>query len=185
MNKTFKIFVYPTPKSHPFANVLLSEPYANQSVSQQSRGSNPFVYRRSPESRGLADLGEQFHVGVAGEPWPKTASKALKGELEAIKAAIEAAKRTSHSKDEAYMRRCEALQRSLKALDATSKMWRQRAEMAESLLLKERPLGEVDEDTVYVVNGGQIDLLTDDDSQKWKLLCDGKTREIFKFSLES
>ncbi|GMQ11099.1 hypothetical protein CsSME_00053865 [Camellia sinensis var. sinensis] len=35
-------------------------------------------------------------------------------------------------------------------------MWRQRAEMAESLLLKERPLGEVDEDTIYVVNGGRI-----------------------------
>ncbi|KAI8032661.1 hypothetical protein LOK49_LG01G03681 [Camellia lanceoleosa] len=108
----------------------------------------------------------------------KAASKALKGELEAIKAAIEAAKRTARAKDEAYMRRCEALQRSLKALDATSKMWRQRAEMAESLLLRERPLGEVDEDTVYVVNGGRIDLLTDDDSQKWKLLCDGPRREI-------
>ncbi|KAF5957558.1 hypothetical protein HYC85_004783 [Camellia sinensis] len=108
----------------------------------------------------------------------KAASKALKGELEAIKAAIEAAKRTARSKDEAYMRRCEALQRSLKALDATSKMWRQRAEMAESLLLKDGPLGEVDEDTVYVVNGGRIDLLTDDDSQKWKLLCDGPRREI-------
>ncbi|PSR87722.1 Alpha-amylase [Actinidia chinensis var. chinensis] len=107
----------------------------------------------------------------------KAASKAFKGELEAIQAAIVAAKETAQSKDEVYMRRCEALQRSLKASEATSKLWRQRAEMAESLLLNDRSLGEGDEDAVYVVNGGRIDLLMDD-SQKWKLLSDGPRREI-------
>uniref|UniRef100_A0A5B6YK14 alpha-amylase n=1 Tax=Davidia involucrata TaxID=16924 RepID=A0A5B6YK14_DAVIN len=108
----------------------------------------------------------------------KATSKAFKAELEAIKAAVTAAKETARSKDEAYMRRCEALQRSLRASETASKMWRQRAEMTESLLLKERPLNEGDEDVIYVVNGGRIDLLTDDDSQKWKLLSDGPRREI-------
>lgn len=108
----------------------------------------------------------------------KAASKAFKVELETIKAALEAAKGAAWSKDEAYMRRCEALQRSLKAAEATSKTWRQRAEMAESLLLNQVPLSEQDEDAIYVVNGGRIDLLMDDDSQKWKLLSDGPRREI-------
>lgn len=103
----------------------------------------------------------------------KAASKAFKAELESIKAAIKAAKETAHSRNEAYMRRCEALQRSLRASEAASKMWKHRAEIAESLLLKE----EEDEDAIYTVNGGRIDLLTDDDSQKWKLLSDGPRRE--------
>lgn len=108
----------------------------------------------------------------------KNSSKAFKAELQSIRDAIGAAKEMAHSKDDAYLRRCEALQRSLKASEATTKMWRQRAEMAESILCKERPLGEGDEDSIYVVNGGRIDLLTDDDSQKWKLLSDGPRREI-------
>lgn len=103
----------------------------------------------------------------------KAASKAFKAQLESIKAAIKAAKETAHSRNEAYMRRCEALQRSLRASEAASKMWKHRAEIAESLLLKE----EEDEDAIYIVNGGRIDLLTDDDSQKWKLLSDGPRRE--------
>ncbi|XP_034705774.1 uncharacterized protein LOC117929569 isoform X1 [Vitis riparia] len=108
----------------------------------------------------------------------KAASKAFKLELESIKAAIEAAKETAHSKDEAYSRRCEALHRSLRASEAALAMWRQRAEMAESLLLKEKPFSEGDEDAIFVVNGGRIDLLTDDDSQKLKLLSDGPRREL-------
>lgn len=104
----------------------------------------------------------------------KAASKAFKAELGSIRAAIEAAKETARSRDVAYMRRCEALQRSLQASETASRTWRQRAEMAESLLLKD----EEDEDAIYVVNGGRIDLLTDDDSQKWKLLSDGPRREI-------
>lgn len=108
----------------------------------------------------------------------KAASKAFKAELQSIKAAIEAAKEAARSKDNAYQRRCEALQRSLRTSEAASKMWRQRAEMTESLLLKERSLTEEDEDSIYVVNGGRLDLLTDDDSQKWKLLSDGPRREI-------
>ncbi|XP_010259617.1 PREDICTED: uncharacterized protein LOC104598963 isoform X2 [Nelumbo nucifera] len=108
----------------------------------------------------------------------KAITKAFKVELESIKAVIEAAKETARSKDEAYMRRCEALQKSLKASEAASKMWRQRAEMAESLLQKERSLDEEVEDVVYMVNGGRIDLLTDDDSLKWKLLSDGPRRAI-------
>lgn len=108
----------------------------------------------------------------------KASSKAFKAELQSIRDAIGAAKEMAHSKDDAYLRRCEALQRSLKASEATTKMWRQRAEMAESILCEERPLGEGDEDSIYVVNGGRIDLLTDDDSQKWKLLSDGPRREI-------
>ncbi|XP_027349643.1 uncharacterized protein LOC113861187 isoform X1 [Abrus precatorius] len=105
----------------------------------------------------------------------KAISKALKTDLKNIKATVEAAKEVVHSKDHAYLRRCEALQRSLKAAEDALKMWRQRAEMAESLLLKERLQ---DEDSIYVVNGGRIDLLTDVDSQKWKLLSDGPRREI-------
>ncbi|KAF8408199.1 hypothetical protein HHK36_007342 [Tetracentron sinense] len=108
----------------------------------------------------------------------KATAKAFKIDMEGIKVAIEAAKETARSKDEAYMRRCEALQRSLKASEAALKMWRQRAEMAESLLTKERSLVEGDEDVIYMVNGGRIDLLTDDDSRKWKLLSDGPRREI-------
>ncbi|KAK9924938.1 hypothetical protein M0R45_033279 [Rubus argutus] len=108
----------------------------------------------------------------------KVASGAFNVELQSIMEAIAAAKETVRSKDDAYLRRCEALQRSLKASESTTKMWRQRAEIAESLLLKERQPGEREEDSICVVNGGRIDLLTDDDSQKWKLLIDGPRREI-------
>ncbi|XP_050380889.1 uncharacterized protein LOC126798094 [Argentina anserina] len=108
----------------------------------------------------------------------QAASGAFNVELQSIRDAIEAAKETVRSKDDAYLRRCEALQRSLKASEANTKMWRQRAEIAESLLLKERQPGDLDKDSMYVVNGGRIDLLTNDDSQKWKLLSDGPRREI-------
>ncbi|KAK6266780.1 hypothetical protein QUC31_017617 [Theobroma cacao] len=108
----------------------------------------------------------------------KAVSKAFKTELESIKAAIYAAKDTTHLRDNAYMRRCEALQRSLRTSESALKMWRQRAEMAESLLLKGRLNHEEDEEAIYIVNGGRIDLLTDDDSQKLKLLSDGRRREI-------
>ncbi|KAL5582175.1 hypothetical protein UlMin_014617 [Ulmus minor] len=108
----------------------------------------------------------------------KAATKAFKAELQSIRAAIEAAKETSRSKDNVYQRRCEALHRSLRASEAASKTWKQRAELSESLILKERPLGEETNDSIYVVNGGRIDLLTDEDSQKWKLLSDGPRREI-------
>ncbi|XP_043703267.1 uncharacterized protein LOC122653485 [Telopea speciosissima] len=108
----------------------------------------------------------------------KAAVKAFKVELEGIKATLVAVKKIAHLKDEAYMRRCEALQRSLKACEATANMWRRRAEVAESLLQEERPLGEGNEDYIYTINGGRIDLLTDDDSLKWKLLGEGPRREI-------
>lgn len=108
----------------------------------------------------------------------KAISKSFKTDLKNIKATVEAAKEMVHCKDYAYLRRCEALQRSLKASEDALKMWRQRAEMSESLLLKERLQVEGDEDSIYVVNGGRIDLLTNDDSQKWKLLSDGPRREI-------
>lgn len=108
----------------------------------------------------------------------KAISKAFKADLKNIKATVEAAKEVVHCKDYAYLRRCEALQRSLKASEDALKTWRQRAEMAESLLLKGRLQDEGDEDSIYVVNGGRIDLLTDVDSQKWKLLSDGPRREI-------
>ncbi|XP_050227688.1 uncharacterized protein LOC126677215 isoform X2 [Mercurialis annua] len=104
----------------------------------------------------------------------KAASRAFKSEIESIKAIIEAAKETAYSRENAYMKRCESLHRSLRASESASKMWRQRAEMAESLFLDD----EKDEDTIYIVNGGRIDLLTDDDSQKWKLLSDGPRREM-------
>lgn len=108
----------------------------------------------------------------------KAATKSFKAEVHSIKDAIEAAKETARFRDNAYLRRCEALQRSLKASEDASKMWRQRAKLAESLLVKESPLDEVDKDAIYIVNGGRIDLLSDDDSQKWKLLSDGPRREI-------
>ncbi|XWS30171.1 hypothetical protein CRYUN_Cryun24cG0094900 [Craigia yunnanensis] len=111
----------------------------------------------------------------------RAVSKAFKAELESIKAAVDAAKETTRSIDNAYMRRCEALQRSLRTSESALKMWRQRAEMAESLLLKERPQNKEDEDAIYIVNGGRIDLLTDDDSQKLKLLSDGPRKEIPKW----
>lgn len=106
----------------------------------------------------------------------KAASKAFKLELERMKTAIEAAKETARSQDEAYTRRCEALQRSLKAAEAASKTWRQRAEMAEDLLLRRSCSEEGDEEAIYRVNGGRIDFLMDDDSLKWKLLTDGPRR---------
>ncbi|KAL3344610.1 hypothetical protein AABB24_023847 [Solanum stoloniferum] len=106
----------------------------------------------------------------------KAASKAFKLELERMKTAIEAAKETARSQDEAYMRRCEALQRSLRAADAASKTWRQRAEMTEDLLLRKSSTEEGDEEAIYRVNGGRIDFLMDDDSLKWKLLTDGPRR---------
>ncbi|KAK8711109.1 hypothetical protein V6N13_146405 [Hibiscus sabdariffa] len=108
----------------------------------------------------------------------KVLSKAFKDELESIKAAVDAAKETTQSRENAYMRRCEALQRSLKTSESALNMWRQRAEMAHSLLSKERSEKEDNEDDIYIVNGGRIDLLTDDDSQKWKLLSCGPRKEM-------
>ncbi|XP_077223141.1 uncharacterized protein LOC143856751 [Tasmannia lanceolata] len=108
----------------------------------------------------------------------KAATKAFKVELESVMAAVDAAKETARLKDVAYTRRCAALQRSLNASENASKVWRQRAEVAESLLQGERTLGEGDNEENYLVSGGRIDLLTDDDSQKWKLLTDGPRREI-------
>lgn len=106
----------------------------------------------------------------------KAASKAFKLELERMKATIEAAKETARSRDAAYMRRCEALQRSLRAAEAASKTWRQRAEMAEDLLLRKSSSEKGDEEAIYCVNGGRIDFLMDDDSLKWRLLTDGPRR---------
>lgn len=106
----------------------------------------------------------------------KAASKAFKLELERMKTAIKAAKETVRSQDEAYMRRCEALQRSLRAAEAASKTWRQRAEIAGDLLLQKSSSEEGDEEAIYRVNGGRIDFLMDDDSLKWKLLTDGPRR---------
>ncbi|CAI9109831.1 OLC1v1009741C2 [Oldenlandia corymbosa var. corymbosa] len=108
----------------------------------------------------------------------RAASKAFKAELDAIKAATEAAKRTARSQEEAYLKRCEALQRSLRASEAASKLWRERAELAEAYLMEQKSSSEEDEKETYVVNGGRIDLLMDEDSQKWKLLSDGPRREI-------
>ncbi|XXG46633.1 hypothetical protein AAC387_Pa02g1430 [Persea americana] len=109
----------------------------------------------------------------------KAAAKAFKAELEGVMAAVEAAKETARLKDEAYMRRCAALQRSLNTSESASKVWKQRAEMVQSLLQSERSLeGEGEGELTYVVNGGRIDLLTDDDSLKWKLLADGPRRQI-------
>lgn len=113
----------------------------------------------------------------------KATSKAFKAELETLKAAIEAAKETARSKDDAYLRRCEALQRSLRASESASMMWRQRAKLVETLLLKQVPLGETDDDLTYVVNGGRVELLMDDDSKKLKLLTDGPRREIPEWML--
>ncbi|KAG1347818.1 Alpha-amylase isozyme 2A [Cocos nucifera] len=104
--------------------------------------------------------------------------KAFKVELESIMAAVEAIKETACLKDQAYMRRCAALQRSLKASEAASEVWRWRAEIAESILHGEKSPGEDEEDVDYLVNEGRIDLLTGDDSQKWKLLAEGPRREI-------
>ncbi|CAM8973405.1 unnamed protein product [Rhodiola kirilowii] len=108
----------------------------------------------------------------------KVTSMAMQADLEGIKAAVDAAKEVARAKDEVYQRRCMALQRSLSASEAASKMWRLRAESAESLLSKETALGEADEDVIFSTNGGRIDFLTDDDSFKWKLLSDGPRREI-------
>lgn len=108
----------------------------------------------------------------------RAASKAFKVELEAIKAAIGAAKETARSKDEAYVRRCEALQRSLKASETVSRMWRERAEIAEALLMNQSSPEDDQETAVYTVNGGRVEILMDGDSQKWRLLSDGPRREI-------
>lgn len=104
----------------------------------------------------------------------KAESEAFDAELGSIKATIEAVKETSQAKENAYIKRCDLLHRSLRTSDATLKMWKQRAEMAESLFLKD----EKDEDSIFTVNGGRIDLLTEDDSQKLKLLSYGPRREI-------
>lgn len=104
----------------------------------------------------------------------KAVNKAFKAELDAIMAAVESAKETARLKDEAYSRHASALQRSLNSSEVVVKVWKQRAEMAESLIQSEKDFEEVN----YLINGGRIDLLTDEDSIKWKLLTDGPRREI-------
>ncbi|ERM99977.1 hypothetical protein AMTRI_Chr10g224780 [Amborella trichopoda] len=107
-----------------------------------------------------------------------SATMALKVELEGIRSTVDAAKKTMELKDRAYMQRCLALERSLKASEAATNVWRQRAEMAESLLQEGRLVGEEDQDATVVVNGGRLDILTEDDSQRWRLLADGPRRDI-------
>ncbi|MQL75554.1 hypothetical protein Taro_007911 [Colocasia esculenta] len=107
----------------------------------------------------------------------KAAAKAFKAELEGIMIAVEAARETSWLKDQAYSRRCAALQRSLSASEAACEAWRRRAETAELLVQRERS-EDGGEGLDYLVNGGRIDILTDDDSLKWKLLAEGPRREI-------
>lgn len=106
----------------------------------------------------------------------KAATKAFKAEVEGIMAAVEAAKETAHLKDQAYMRRCTALQRSLTTSEAALEVWKRRAETSESILHGEKSPEE--EDTNNLINGGRIDLLTSDNSQKWKLLAEGPRRDI-------
>lgn len=124
----------------------------------------------------MKSLMEKMRKDVADKT--KAISKAFKTDLKNIKATIEASKEVVVSKDNAYLRRCAALQRSLMTSEDALKMWKQRAEMAEAWLMKERKLDVEDEDSIYAVNGGRIDLLTDVDSQKWKLLSDGPRRDI-------
>ncbi|XP_052116794.1 uncharacterized protein LOC107486262 [Arachis duranensis] len=108
----------------------------------------------------------------------KAVSKTFKTDLKNIKTTVEAAKQMVRLKDYAYLNRFKALQRSLKASEDALRAWRQRTEMAESFLLRESRQDEGDADSIYVVNGGRIDLLKTDDSQKWKLLSDGPRTEI-------
>ncbi|KAE8734497.1 Alpha-amylase 3 [Hibiscus syriacus] len=118
------------------------------------------------------------NIKKEAEERKKELSKAFNVEMESIKAVVDAAKETTSSRENAYMRRCQALQRSLSTSESALKTWIQRAEMAQSLLLKERSEKEDDKDNIYIANGGRIDLLTDDDSQKWKLLSCGPRKEI-------
>ncbi|KDP27239.1 hypothetical protein JCGZ_19938 [Jatropha curcas] len=127
---------------------------------------------RKKREEEISSLMEKMKKDTADRK--KATSKAFKAELHNIKAAIEAAKETATSRENAYMKRYELLHRSLKASEAHLKSWRQRAEVAESLFLKD----EKDEDALYIGNGGRIDLLTDDDSKQWKLLIDGPRTEI-------
>lgn len=107
-----------------------------------------------------------------------TASTAFKLELERINTAIEAARATASSKHKAEKRRFDALQRSLRASEAASKMWRQRMDMSEAVLRKRTTPNEANEDALYMVNGGRIDILKEDESQKLKLLTNGPRRDI-------
>ncbi|KAL6973960.1 alpha-amylase [Sarracenia purpurea var. burkii] len=87
--------------------------------------------------------------------------------MAAFKGSESSRRKTLQQEDaiESLLRRFEALQRSLKASEATSKLRRHRAEMAGSLLLKERSLRDCyKNDVSYIVNGGRIDLKMHDDS---------------------
>ncbi|XP_024963847.1 uncharacterized protein LOC112504124, partial [Cynara cardunculus var. scolymus] len=106
----------------------------------------------------------------------KASSKNLKVEVEATKGSVESSNEVAPLKDEAYTRRYETLHRAPKAAESASKIWRQRAELAEPVFPKSRLLDERDEDAIVV--GGRLALLIDDDSQKSKLLSDGPRREI-------
>ncbi|XP_021905353.1 uncharacterized protein LOC110820232 [Carica papaya] len=128
------------------------------------------------QEEGIKSVVEKMKKDAATRK--KAMYKAFKTEMESVRATIEAVKETARLKDNASIRRCDALQRSLRASEAASKTWRQRAEKAESLLTKDGLVDGEDRDAIYVVNGGRIDLLTDDDSLKWKLLSDGPRREI-------
>ncbi|XP_065855387.1 uncharacterized protein [Euphorbia lathyris] len=137
-----------------------------------------FVFQKLNKDKSIK---EEQEIGILLEKVKKdaaeqkeAASEAFKSELGSIKAAIEAVEKTAQSREHAYIKRCDSLRKSLRSSDATLKMWRHRAEMSESLFLRD----EKDEDSIFVVNGGRIDLLTEDDSQKLKLLSCGPRREI-------
>ncbi|KAI7992052.1 putative glycosyltransferase [Camellia lanceoleosa] len=78
MNKTFKIFVYPTPKSHPFANVLLpvsSDPggnYASESFFKKSLAKSHFLTTNPSDADffflpfSIAAMRHDRRIGVGG-----------------------------------------------------------------------------------------------------------------------
>ncbi|KVH48446.1 Glycoside hydrolase, catalytic domain-containing protein, partial [Cynara cardunculus var. scolymus] len=126
----------------------------------------------------LAKVEEENETGrlVLEAERKKASSKNLKVEVEATKGSVESSNEVAPLKDEAYTRRYETLHRAPKAAESASKIWRQRAELAEPVFPKSRLLDERDEDAIVV--GGRLALLIDDDSQKSKLLSDGPRREI-------
>ncbi|KAF5938076.1 hypothetical protein HYC85_025582 [Camellia sinensis] len=78
MNKSFKIFVYPTPKSHPFANVLLpvsSDPggnYASESFFKKSLAKSHFLTTNPSDADffflpfSIAAMRHDRRIGVGG-----------------------------------------------------------------------------------------------------------------------
>eukprot|EP00897_Mesotaenium_endlicherianum_P000654 jgi/Mesen1/1058/ME000123S00228 len=118
---------------------------------------------------------------AASKAREEAAIMAYKSEMASLRAAAATTGKVERVKEQALERRFQALERSLAAAEEVTKAWQKRAFAVEELLrqVKDkgidvlRQAGEID----TVLNGGRMEVMLGDQSQKWQLLAEGPRRQ--------